>query len=87
MSDVVVVVGLQCLIITLLLINLFGVFKNMASLQEFKDDLNDIAVKVSEIADEIKALKDAGVGVISQADLDALDEKAEAIKAALDAAK
>ncbi len=58
----------------------------MASEQNLSDDLDVIAAKVIEIADEIKALKNQ-LGPVTQEQLDALDAKAQAIAAALDAAK
>lgn len=82
-----VMVGLQCLTIALVLFILKGTYRNMATLQDLQDDLNDISKGIAELADEIKALKEAGVSVISQEQLDALDAKAENIKSALEAAK
>jgi len=82
-----VIVGLQCLTIFVLFCIAKGTFKNMATLQDLQDDLNDISTAVVEIADLIRELKEAGVSVITQAQLDALDEKAEQIKSALASAK
>lgn len=86
-AEALLVVGLQSLTIILLFTILVGTFKNMASLKDLQDDLQDIADAVVVLADEIKALKEAGAGLVSQEQLDALDAKAELIKAALAAAQ
>lgn len=53
-----------------------------ATEQDLQNDLDAIGTAVGVLADEIKALKDAGVSLVTQEQLDALDAKAKAIVAA-----
>ena len=59
----------------------------MANEQDLEGHLQVIADKVVEIAAEIASLKAGGVQLVTQEQLDSLDAKAQAIAAAIDAAK
>lgn len=59
----------------------------MAKFEDVDVKLDDILVGVNELAQLIGELRANGGGVISQAQLDALDEKAEQIKLAVEKAK
>ena len=62
------------------------VSKIMATELDLEADIQAVADAVTVLADEIAALKAAGVGAVTQAQLDALDAKAKAIAAAAQAA-
>lgn len=65
------------------LLFLFRKVRHMAATeQDLQNDLDAIGTAVGVLADEIKALKDAGVSLVTQEQLDALDAKAKAIVAA-----
>jgi hypothetical protein len=59
----------------------------MANEQDLEAHLQVIADKIVEIAKEISDLKTGGVQLVTQEQLDSLDAKAQAIAAAIDAAK
>lgn len=79
--------GMQVVCILLLLILVWKVNHLMADAQKLSDDLDLVNDAIADLATEVAALKAAGPALITQAQLDALDAKAQALAAAAIAAK
>lgn len=59
----------------------------MATLQDLQTDVQSVEDGVAELAREIADLKASGPTIVTQEQLDALDQKAKDILAAIQAAK